>query len=145
MNSCPKSPATCALYSRRNEFVFVLTELEKQMKIENLFVTWQQRSAQSNMPISVSTSVTSSDRCMQTSQKVQGFFTLHEKVDQTCVFLSYSPPPFKNDFPFWSLHHVVSASLCRTKEVECLKVWMLNESHGEPGKGSGSLNGLMAV
>lgn len=33
----------------------VLTELEKQMKIENLFVTWQQRSAQSNMPISVST------------------------------------------------------------------------------------------
>lgn len=29
-------------------------ELEKQMKIENLFVTWQQRSAQSNMPISVS-------------------------------------------------------------------------------------------
>lgn len=24
------------------------------MKIENLFVTWQQRSAQSNMPISVS-------------------------------------------------------------------------------------------
>lgn len=34
--------------------MFVLTELEKQMKIENLFVTWQQRSAQSNMPISVS-------------------------------------------------------------------------------------------
>ena len=34
--------------------VFVPTELEKQMKIENLFVTWQQRSAQSNMPISVS-------------------------------------------------------------------------------------------
>lgn len=30
------------------------SELEKQMKIENLFVTWQQRSAQSNMPISVS-------------------------------------------------------------------------------------------
>ncbi|OXB68491.1 hypothetical protein ASZ78_000428 [Callipepla squamata] len=29
-------------------------ELEKQMKIENLFVTWQQRSAQSNMPISLS-------------------------------------------------------------------------------------------
>uniref|UniRef100_A0AAR2L548 SZT2 subunit of KICSTOR complex n=1 Tax=Pygocentrus nattereri TaxID=42514 RepID=A0AAR2L548_PYGNA len=28
-------------------------ELEKQLKIENLFVTWQQRSAQSNMPISV--------------------------------------------------------------------------------------------
>ncbi|KAL8178837.1 UNVERIFIED_CONTAM: hypothetical protein K2H54_057134 [Gekko kuhli] len=28
-------------------------ELEKQMKIENLFVTWQQRSAQSNMPISI--------------------------------------------------------------------------------------------
>uniref|UniRef100_A0A8C3T1F6 SZT2 subunit of KICSTOR complex n=1 Tax=Chelydra serpentina TaxID=8475 RepID=A0A8C3T1F6_CHESE len=28
-------------------------ELEKQMKIENLFVTWQQRSAQSNMPIGV--------------------------------------------------------------------------------------------
>ncbi|KAM6262727.1 KICSTOR complex protein SZT2 isoform 7-T7 [Porphyrio hochstetteri] len=28
-------------------------ELEKQMKIENLFVTWQQRSAQSNMPISM--------------------------------------------------------------------------------------------
>ncbi|XP_043097535.1 KICSTOR complex protein SZT2-like [Puntigrus tetrazona] len=28
-------------------------ELERQMKIENLFVTWQQRSAQSNMPISV--------------------------------------------------------------------------------------------
>uniref|UniRef100_A0A8C9RR21 SZT2 subunit of KICSTOR complex n=1 Tax=Scleropages formosus TaxID=113540 RepID=A0A8C9RR21_SCLFO len=28
-------------------------EMEKQMKIENLFVTWQQRSAQSNMPISV--------------------------------------------------------------------------------------------
>ncbi|XP_051481757.1 KICSTOR complex protein SZT2 isoform X10 [Apus apus] len=28
-------------------------ELEKQMKIENLFVTWQQRSAQSNMPISL--------------------------------------------------------------------------------------------
>ncbi|KAM5148148.1 LOW QUALITY PROTEIN: KICSTOR complex protein SZT2 [Mantella aurantiaca] len=27
-------------------------EVEKQMKIENLFVTWQQRSAQSNMPIS---------------------------------------------------------------------------------------------
>ncbi|KAM9384552.1 KICSTOR complex protein SZT2 isoform 2-T2 [Pholidichthys leucotaenia] len=27
-------------------------ELEKQMKMENLFVTWQQRSAQSNMPIS---------------------------------------------------------------------------------------------
>lgn len=26
------------------------------MKIENLFVTWQQRSAQSNMPISVSSS-----------------------------------------------------------------------------------------
>uniref|UniRef100_A0A4W3GX49 SZT2 subunit of KICSTOR complex n=1 Tax=Callorhinchus milii TaxID=7868 RepID=A0A4W3GX49_CALMI len=26
-------------------------EMEKQMKIENLFVTWQQRSAQSNMPI----------------------------------------------------------------------------------------------
>lgn len=38
-----------------NGFVFILTELEKQMKIENLFVTWQQRSAQSNMPISVST------------------------------------------------------------------------------------------
>ena len=38
-----------------NGCVFVLTELEKQMKIENLFVTWQQRSAQSNMPISVST------------------------------------------------------------------------------------------
>lgn len=35
-------------------FVSTLTELEKQMKIENLFVTWQQRSAQSNMPISVS-------------------------------------------------------------------------------------------
>jgi len=34
---------------------FLLTEMEKQMKIENLFVTWQQRSAQSNMPISVST------------------------------------------------------------------------------------------
>lgn len=31
-----------------------LSELEKQMKIENLFVTWQQRSAQSNMPIGVS-------------------------------------------------------------------------------------------
>ncbi|KAG9341531.1 hypothetical protein JZ751_019036 [Albula glossodonta] len=30
-------------------------EMEKQMKIENLFVTWQQRSAQSNMPITVST------------------------------------------------------------------------------------------
>ncbi|XP_075472186.1 KICSTOR complex protein SZT2 isoform X4 [Ascaphus truei] len=29
-------------------------EVEKQLKIENLFVTWQQRSAQSNMPISVS-------------------------------------------------------------------------------------------
>ncbi|KAL7985176.1 hypothetical protein Chor_003746 [Crotalus horridus] len=29
------------------------TELEKQMKIENLFVTWQQRSAQSNMPITL--------------------------------------------------------------------------------------------
>ncbi|XP_066481411.1 KICSTOR complex protein SZT2 isoform X2 [Tiliqua scincoides] len=28
-------------------------ELEKQMKIENLFVTWQQRSAQSNMPITL--------------------------------------------------------------------------------------------
>uniref|UniRef100_A0A3B3SQP0 SZT2 subunit of KICSTOR complex n=1 Tax=Paramormyrops kingsleyae TaxID=1676925 RepID=A0A3B3SQP0_9TELE len=28
-------------------------EMEKQMKIENLFVTWQQRSAQSNMPITV--------------------------------------------------------------------------------------------
>ncbi|XP_069795103.1 KICSTOR complex protein SZT2 isoform X3 [Narcine bancroftii] len=28
-------------------------EVEKQMKIENLFVTWQQRSAQSNMPITV--------------------------------------------------------------------------------------------
>ncbi|TRZ02061.1 hypothetical protein DNTS_016329 [Danionella cerebrum] len=28
-------------------------ELERQVKIENLFVTWQQRSAQSNMPISV--------------------------------------------------------------------------------------------
>ncbi|XP_048108666.1 KICSTOR complex protein SZT2 isoform X5 [Alosa alosa] len=28
-------------------------EMEKQCKIENLFVTWQQRSAQSNMPISV--------------------------------------------------------------------------------------------
>ncbi|XP_061680638.1 KICSTOR complex protein SZT2 isoform X2 [Syngnathoides biaculeatus] len=28
-------------------------ELEKQMKIENLFVTWQQRSAQSNMPIAM--------------------------------------------------------------------------------------------
>ncbi|XP_069837393.1 KICSTOR complex protein SZT2 isoform X6 [Dendropsophus ebraccatus] len=27
-------------------------EVEKQLKIENLFVTWQQRSAQSNMPIS---------------------------------------------------------------------------------------------
>uniref|UniRef100_A0A3B3D587 SZT2 subunit of KICSTOR complex n=1 Tax=Oryzias melastigma TaxID=30732 RepID=A0A3B3D587_ORYME len=27
-------------------------EMERQMKIENLFVTWQQRSAQSNMPIS---------------------------------------------------------------------------------------------
>nr|XP_033772051.1 KICSTOR complex protein SZT2 isoform X2 [Geotrypetes seraphini] len=27
-------------------------EVDKQMKIENLFVTWQQRSAQSNMPIS---------------------------------------------------------------------------------------------
>uniref|UniRef100_F6WZE5 SZT2 subunit of KICSTOR complex n=1 Tax=Monodelphis domestica TaxID=13616 RepID=F6WZE5_MONDO len=27
-------------------------ELERQMKMENLFVTWQQRSAQSNMPIS---------------------------------------------------------------------------------------------
>lgn len=35
----------------------MLAELEKQMKIENLFVTWQQRSAQSNMPISVSTTV----------------------------------------------------------------------------------------
>lgn len=33
---------------------FFPPELEKQMKIENLFVTWQQRSAQSNMPISVS-------------------------------------------------------------------------------------------
>ncbi|XP_029004504.1 KICSTOR complex protein SZT2 isoform X3 [Betta splendens] len=31
---------------------FERRELEKQMKIENLFVTWQQRSAQSNMPIS---------------------------------------------------------------------------------------------
>lgn len=29
------------------------------MKIENLFVTWQQRSAQSNMPISVSTTMLS--------------------------------------------------------------------------------------
>ncbi|XP_067324031.1 KICSTOR complex protein SZT2 isoform X1 [Anolis sagrei] len=28
-------------------------ELEKQMKIENLFMTWQQRSAQSNVPISL--------------------------------------------------------------------------------------------
>ncbi|KAJ8276956.1 hypothetical protein GJAV_G00069790 [Gymnothorax javanicus] len=28
-------------------------EMEKQLKIENLFVTWQQRSAQSNMPITV--------------------------------------------------------------------------------------------
>ncbi|XP_078074903.1 SZT2 subunit of KICSTOR complex isoform X3 [Mustelus asterias] len=28
-------------------------EMEKQMKIENLFVTWQQRSAQSNMPITL--------------------------------------------------------------------------------------------
>lgn len=29
------------------------------MKIENLFVTWQQRSAQSNMPISVSSYILS--------------------------------------------------------------------------------------
>lgn len=36
--------------------IFPFPELEKQMKIENLFVTWQQRSAQSNMPISVSAS-----------------------------------------------------------------------------------------
>nr|XP_014351126.1 PREDICTED: protein SZT2 [Latimeria chalumnae] len=28
-------------------------EMEKQLKIENLFVTWQQRSAESNMPITV--------------------------------------------------------------------------------------------
>lgn len=35
-------------------FVYSRAEMEKQMKIENLFVTWQQRSAQSNMPISVS-------------------------------------------------------------------------------------------
>uniref|UniRef100_A0A3P9LW10 SZT2 subunit of KICSTOR complex n=1 Tax=Oryzias latipes TaxID=8090 RepID=A0A3P9LW10_ORYLA len=31
---------------------FERREMERQMKIENLFVTWQQRSAQSNMPIS---------------------------------------------------------------------------------------------
>lgn len=47
-----------------------LTELEKQMKIENLFVTWQQRSAQSNMPISVSNIATelhnNSDRNTET-------------------------------------------------------------------------------
>lgn len=49
-----------------NSFVLVLTELEKQMKIENLFVTWQQRSAQSNMPISVSTPSHSSESHMQT-------------------------------------------------------------------------------
>lgn len=30
------------------------TELERQMKMENLFVTWQQRSAPASMPISVS-------------------------------------------------------------------------------------------
>ncbi|KAK1795813.1 hypothetical protein P4O66_009836 [Electrophorus voltai] len=35
-------------------------ELEKQMKIENLFVTWQQRSAQSNMPISEGTGLRAS-------------------------------------------------------------------------------------
>lgn len=29
-------------------------ELERQMKMENLFVTWQQRSAPASMPISVS-------------------------------------------------------------------------------------------
>lgn len=30
------------------------SELERQMKMENLFVTWQQRSAPASMPISVS-------------------------------------------------------------------------------------------
>lgn len=45
----------CRAVARCNRAVSALTELEKQMKIENLFVTWQQRSAQSNMPISVST------------------------------------------------------------------------------------------
>lgn len=38
-------------------FFFLCAELEKQMKIENLFVTWQQRSAQSNMPIAVRSSL----------------------------------------------------------------------------------------
>lgn len=32
-------------------------ELERQMKMENLFVTWQQRSAPASMPISVSSPV----------------------------------------------------------------------------------------
>lgn len=37
-----------------------LLELERQMKMENLFVTWQQRSAPASMPISVSAPLTSS-------------------------------------------------------------------------------------
>lgn len=45
-------------------------ELEKQMKIENLFVTWQQRSAQSNMPISVSTAQAGGDSRL-------GLFAVH--------------------------------------------------------------------
>lgn len=55
---------------------FLLTEMEKQMKIENLFVTWQQRSAQSNMPISVSTFAS-------------GFPVLHRC---TCTLLTHSLP-----------------------------------------------------
>lgn len=47
-------PSNSTLGRNGNDYTCVLTELEKQMKIENLFVTWQQRSAQSNMPISVS-------------------------------------------------------------------------------------------
>lgn len=37
-------------------------ELERQMKMENLFVTWQQRSAPASMPISVSSPSVSSSK-----------------------------------------------------------------------------------
>ncbi len=50
-----------------------VAELERQMKIENLFVTWQQRSAQSNMPISVSSL---RHRCTQTL--CDGYFPEHD-------------------------------------------------------------------
>lgn len=50
------SPETDAVSRHGAQFLEIKSterrEVEKQLKIENLFVTWQQRSAQSNMPIS---------------------------------------------------------------------------------------------